>query len=299
MNAKTSSSVKRSKPRISSAAKRSGQNVSSLTRYLREIGQTPLLNGQQEQELAEKVQRGNEKARQRMLLSNLRLVVNIAKQYVPSNDPELLMDLIQEGNLGLMRAVDRFKPEFKTRFSTYGVYWIRQAVLRALKSRRLVRLPENVVDRVFEMQRVRQRLYQNLGRVPTSEELAAEMKASVKEISRLEAASSDIISLERQVRGKDDEDETRLQDLLEDLDSPAPSQMAQDALVRDDVRAAVETLPVREREIITARFGLSEEPPKTLEDIGKEFGISRERVRQLQNVALDRLRERRRMQQAH
>lgn len=273
-------------------------HTSSLTRYLREIGETPLLTPAEEQELATRIQRGDEDARQRMLLANLRLVVNIAKQYVPSNEPDLLMDLIQEGNLGLMRAVDRFKPEFKTRFSTYGVYWIRQAVLRALKSRRLVRLPENVFDRILEMQRTRQRLYQVLGRQPTPEELATEMKATLKEVNRLEEASSEIVSLERSVRGRDDEEETRLQDLLEDVDAPAPTDLAQDSLVRREIYAAVQTLPARERKIIDARFGLTTNEPKTLEEIGEEFGISRERVRQLQNIALERLRQRRGVQHA-
>lgn len=268
-----------------------GSDVSALTRYLREIGQTPLLTADEEQLLANRIQQGDEEAKQHMMLANLRLVVNIAKQYVPSNEPELLMDLIQEGNIGLMRAVDRFKPEFKTRFSTYGVYWIRQAILRALKSRRLVRLPENVFDRVLEMQRARQRLYQILGRAPSPEELAKEMKTNAVEIHRLEEASSEIVSLERSVRGREDE-ETRLQDLLEDVDSPAPSVIAHSSLARQKVKDAVETLPAREKRIIDARFGLSTGKPKTLEDIGRDFGISRERVRQLQNVALDRLRQR-------
>ncbi len=275
------------------AKKQNNGRVSSLTRYLREIGETPLLTAPEEHELARRVQRGDEAARQKMMLANLRLVVNIAKQYVPSNEPELLMDLIQEGNIGLMRAVDRFKPEFQTRFSTYGVYWIRQAVLRALKSRRLVRLPENVFDRILEMQRTRQRLYQTLGRAPSPEELATEMKASVKEINRLEEAASDIVSLERGVRGREDDEETRLQDLLEDSDVPAPNELAQNSLVSRDLKEAVNTLPERERAIVNARFGLTTQRPMTLEEIGREFGISRERVRQLQNIALDRLRQRR------
>jgi len=274
-------------------AKKRNEHVSSLTKYLREIGQTPLLSAGQEQALAQRIQRGDAKARRKMLLANLRLVVNIAKQYVPSNEPELLMDLIQEGNIGLMRAVDRFRPEFKTRFSTYGVYWIRQAVLRALKSRRLVRLPENVFDRILEMQRVRQRLYQMLGRAPSPEELAVEMKASLKEVNRLEEASADIVSLERGIRGRDEEEETRLQDLLEDTEAPSPTDIAQSSMIRREIKEAVNTLPVRERRIIDARFGLTDQQPKTLEEIGKEFGISRERVRQLQNVALERLRQRR------
>lgn len=268
------------------------KRVSSLTSYLHEIGRTPLLTSQEERNLARRIQRGDENARKKMLLANLRLVVSIAKQYVPGGDPDILMDLIQEGNIGLMRAVDRFKAEYKTRFSTYGVYWIRQAVLRALKARRLVRLPENVVDRILEMQRVRQELYQSLGRHPSPEEVAVEMKASVGEINRLEEASSDVISLEQTLRGKDEEEETRLQDVIEDKDAEVPASSAQKEFNRKQVHTAVSSLPVREREIISARFGLNRNPPKTLEEIGQEFGISRERVRQLQNVALARLRER-------
>ena len=278
--------------------KKESGRASSLTRYLREIGETPLLDREGEQKLAKRIQKGDEKARQHMMLANLRLVVSIAKQYVPSNEPDLMMDLIQEGNIGLMRAVDRFKSEFGTRFSTYGVYWIRQAVLRALKSRRLVRLPENVFDRMLEMQRTRQRLYQVLGRTPLPEELAKEMDASMAEITRLEMASSDIVSLEHAVRGKGEDEETRLQDLIEDIEALSPSEMTQDILTQEDVQEAVTSLPARERAIIDARFGLSDRVPKTLEEIGQEFGISRERVRQLQNVAFERLRRRSIMQQA-
>lgn len=263
-----------------------------LSQYLREIGQVPLLTGEDEKRLARRVAKGSEIARQQFLRANLRLVVNIAKQYVPSSDPEMLMDLIQEGNLGLMRAVDRFKPEFNTRFSTYGVYWIRQAILRALKSRRMVRLPENVVDRILAMQRVRQRLYQELGRAPAPEELAVEMKTSRAEIDRLEEASSEVVSLDRAVRGRDEEEETPLQELLEDIESPKPGELAQLAMTKKEVREAVGSLPERERKILELRFGLAGEVPMTLEEIGAEFEISRERVRQLQNVALSRLRKR-------
>lgn len=271
---------------------RAGARVSGLSSYLREIGRTPLLSAQEEQELAKRVQSGDEAARQHMMLANLRLVVNIAKQYVPGNDPELLMDLIQEGNIGLMRAIDRFLPKFKTRFSTYGVYWIRQAILRALKNRRLVRLPENVFDRILEMQRTRQRLYQFLGRIPTTEEIAQEMDASMEEIERLEKSDSNIISLEQTVRGKDDSEATSFGELLEDIEAPSPMEETSASMLRQEIRQAVATLPERERQIIDARFGLDTGTPKTLEEIGEDMKISRERVRQLQNVALDRLRER-------
>ncbi|MEX2055259.1 MAG: RNA polymerase sigma factor RpoD/SigA [Candidatus Andersenbacteria bacterium] len=282
------------------AEHRSKKSGSILSQYLREIGETPLLNAEGERVLAERIQRnGDEAARQQMMRANLRLVVNIAKKYAPANDPDMLMDLIQEGNLGLMRAVDRFKPERKTRFSTYGVYWIKQAILRALKSRRLVRLPENVVDRVLEMQRTRQRLYQFLGRVPTSQEVADEMHLKITEINRLEEASAEIVSLDRTVRGGEDSEETQLQDLLEDVEAPQPDQVALSQIIRQEITQAVSTLPAREKKIVELRFGLGDDEPHTLEDIGQEFGISRERVRQLQNSALHRLRHRQNVVKAH
>lgn len=276
------------------------RNQSILSHYLREIGETALLTPEEEQTLAERIQSQNdEKARQRMLHANLRLVVNIAKKYAPSNDPEMLMDLIQEGNLGLMRAVDRFQPGRNTRFSTYGVYWIKQAILRALKSRRLVRLPENVVDRVMEMQRTRQRLYQMLGRMPSSLEIGHEMGAATEEMKRLEVAATEVVSLDRAVRGVDENESTQLGELLEDLEAPQPEDQTRVELLRGLVIDAVQTLPLRERKILAMRYGLENEEPHTLEDIGVEFGISRERVRQLQNSALTRLRSRQRVRQEH
>ncbi|HSX24667.1 MAG TPA: RNA polymerase sigma factor RpoD/SigA [Candidatus Andersenbacteria bacterium] len=277
----------------------SSTSISSLTRYLQEIGKTPLLTAQEERELADRIAQGDPAARQQMLLANLRLVVNIAKKYVPGNDSDLLMDLIQEGNIGLMRAVDRFKGSFNTRFSTYGVYWIRQAILRALKARRLVRLPENVFDRVLAMQRTKARLSQMLGRTPTTEEVASELDVLPEAVRELEVFSTDIISLERAVgNGNDDDDQGKLQDMIEDEDAISPIQQAQDSLDRLEVARALAGLPVREREIIDARFGLSGEAPQTLEEIGEGFSISRERVRQLQNVALERLRHRRSFRKA-
>jgi RNA polymerase primary sigma factor len=276
------------------------RNQSILSQYLREIGQTPLLTAEDEQMLARRIQKDHdEQARNLMLQANLRLVVNIAKKYAPSNDPEMLMDLIQEGNLGLMRAVDRFQPDRNTRFSTYGVYWIKQAILRALKSRRIVRLPENVVDRVLEMQRVRQRLYQLLGRPATVAEIAHEMGASTEEMKRLEMAATEVVSLDRAVRGVDENESTQLGELLEDFDAPQPENETRVELLRGLVQDAVKTLPVRERKILAMRYGLDNEQPHSLEDIGQEFGISRERVRQLQNSALTRLRRRQKVQQAH
>lgn len=267
-------------------------HATTLSWYLKEIGKTALLRAEDEQDLADKIQKGDSIARQQLLLANLRLVVNIAKKYVPGNDPDLLMDFIQEGNIGLMRAVDRFQSKFKTRFSTYAVYWIRQAIFRALKSRRLVRLPENVFDKILLMQKTKARLLQILGRVPTTGEIAFEMQIPKNEIDNLEAFSTEIVSLERIVGGADADGETRLQDLLQDTTALSPIEAAQHSLQDHEIREAVAGLPVRERNIITARFGLSGEPPMTLEEIGDGFSISRERVRQLQNVALERLRHR-------
>ena len=272
------------------ADNRRGQ--STLRQYLEEIGETPLLTAEEEADLGWRIQRdGDEEARQQLMRANLRLVVSIAKQYMSAGDADAFLDLIQEGNIGLMRAVDRFSPKFKTRFSTYGVYWIRQAVLRSLKARRLVRLPENVVDQVLKMRRTRQRLYQILGRWPTVEEAAQEMGMEIKEVRRIEEASSDIVSLDQPVRGRGGEEETQLKDLIEDTDALSPKQETQREMVRDEVREAVMTLPPRERKILELRFGLGDKRPYTLEEIGREFEISRERVRQLQNIALSRLRK--------
>ncbi|HBE90954.1 MAG: hypothetical protein A3E37_01665 [Candidatus Andersenbacteria bacterium RIFCSPHIGHO2_12_FULL_46_9] len=274
------------------------KQASSLRQYLEEIGQTPLLTSEEEARLAIRIQEMNdEDARQLLMKANLRLVVSIAKQYAAPQDQDMLLDFIQEGNMGLMRAVDRFKPEFKTRFSTYGVYWIRQAILRALKARRIVRLPENVVDLVMQMKRVRQALYQIFGRWPTADELAEEMEVPVKTINMLEAAGAEVVSLDQPVRGKEGEEETQLKDMIEDTDTMSPNQETQREMVRNEISSAVASLPPRERKILELRFGLGNKiRPYTLEEIGLEFGISRERVRQLQNVALSRLRQRKTMQ---
>jgi len=273
---------------------------SSVRQYLDEIGRTPLLTAQEEVALATRIQKtGDEDARQQMMQANLRLVVSIAKQYSAQRDADMLLDLIQEGNIGLMRAVDRFDPKFKTRFSTYGVYWIRQAVLRSLKSRRMVRLPENVVDQVSHLKRTRQQLYQILGRWPTPEELSQEMKVPLKTIDLLEEASNDVVSLDQPVRGREGEEETQLRELIEDTEAIGPVQETQRELIRDEVQTAVQSLPPRERKILELRFGLGDRHPYTLEEIGREFSISRERVRQLQNVALSRLRARKSVQRAH
>lgn len=273
--------------------------MSSLSSYLKEISQTPLLTADEEQQLAKKIQnKKDDQAREQMMKANLRLVVNVAKRYVPSNDPDALMDLIQEGNVGLMRAVDRFEPGRGTRFSTYGVYWIKQAILRSLKQRRLMRLPENVVDQVQAMKRKTQQLYQLLGRMPEPAEIANEMEISLARLRQLEEAAGDVISLDSNIKSKAEGEETPLKDLLEDIAVEQPEETVKNELIRDAVFASVRSLPVRERQIVEMRFGLKNNKPQTLEKIGEEFGISRERVRQLQNTALGRLKERQQIKRA-
>lgn len=263
---------------------------STLALYLREIGETKLLTPSEEKELAKRVRAGDESARQRFIEANLRLVVHVAKRYVPRGDPEALLDLVQEGNLGLFRAVERFDPSLGTRFSTYATYWIRQAIQRALAKQRTIRLPEHVLEGVTRMRKARHRLYQELGRQPTSAELAAELEITEDELLRLEEASLETVSLEKPIRGEDDEEAAELGALLQDLESPQPEFIANQRLLRHQVREVVRELPPRDRQIIKMRFGLEDGVPQTLAQVAGAFGISRERVRQLQERALKRIR---------
>lgn len=264
---------------------------STLALYLREIGETKLLTADEEKELARRVRAGDERARQRFIEANLRLVVHIAKRYVPHGDPDALLDLVQEGNLGLFRAVERFDPTMGTRFSTYATYWIRQAIQRALAKQRMIRLPEHVLEDVNRMRKTRHRLYQELGRQPTSEELASELEVTEDHLLRLEEASLETVSLEKPIRGEDDEGATELGNLLRDLESPQPEFIANQRLLRHQIRQVVEELPPRDRTIIRMRFGLENGIPKTLAQVAETFGISRERVRQIQERALKRIRK--------
>lgn len=264
--------------------------ASTLSLYLREIGERKLLTAAEEKELAARVQRGNEDARQRLIEANLRLVVHIAKRYARRGDPELFLDLIQEGNFGLFRAVERFDPTVGTRFSTYATHWIRQAIQRALTKSRTIRIPEHILEDISRMRKTRHRLYQDLGRQPASTELAAELGLSERELVKLEEASLETVSLERPIRGGEEGEEAELGTVLADLDTPQPEFIANQRLLRHQVRDIVEELPARDRKIVSLRFGLQNGIPKTLAEVAKEFGISRERVRQIQERALKRIR---------
>lgn len=272
--------------------KNSNGAAPTLSLYLREIGATPLLTPEGERELARRVRRGDEAARKQMMEANLRLVVHVAKRYARRGDSEELLDLIQEGNLGLFRAVERFDPQRGTRFSTYATYWIRQAIQRALAKQRVIRIPEHVLEDITRLRKVRHRLYQELGRQPTSAELASEMELTVSEVEKLEEVSQDTVSLDLPVRGEDGEESTELKSLLQDLEAPQPEFIANQRLLRHQVRDVVAELPPRDRKIVQLRFGLQNGIPKTLAEVADEFGISRERVRQIQERALARIRKR-------
>lgn len=263
----------------------------TLSQYLKEIGRAPLLTADEEKSLARRVQRGDEEARKKFIEANLRLVVHVAKRYA-RRDPDLLLDLIQEGNLGLFRAIERFDPRKGYRFSTYAMYWIRQAIQRALTREPVVRLPEHVAEQVRRMRRTRHQLYQALGRQPHANEIAAEMGLPVKRIHKLEEHSQAAVSLEQPISSEKEGDATELRELIEDLEAPQPEFIAEQHLLRAQMRDILQDLPQREAGILRMRFGLDDNVPHTLEEVGEEFGVTRERIRQLQNQAFDRVRER-------
>lgn len=265
--------------------------AAALRSYLREIGTKKLLNREDEKDLSQRIQAGDEEARRQFLEANLRLVVYVAKRYAAAGDTETLLDLIQEGNLGLFRAVERYDPSFATRFSTYAVYWIRQAIQRYVARNRAVRLPENVMEDVNRMRRKRHALYQELGRQPTEEEIAKAMDLTLKNVLWLEDISQATVSIEQPLKGEGGEG-TELGELLQDLDQPQPEFIVNQNLLRHEVREAIKTLPARHQELVSLRFGLNGEPPLTLSEIGQRFGVSRERVRQLQEEALAKIRGR-------
>lgn len=266
--------------------------ASTLSLYLREIGQRKLLTADEEKMLGTRIRTGDSSARQTLIEANLRLVVHIAKRYARRDDPELFMDLIQEGNLGLFRAVDRFDPTMGTRFSTYATHWIRQAIQRALTKSRTIRIPEHVLEDIARMRKARHRLYQELGRQPTTAELAVEIGVSEVELFRLEEVSQETVSLEKPIRSGEEGEEAELGTVIADLDTPEPEIVAQQGMVKRHVREIVEELPPRDRKIVALRFGLGTGTPKTLAEVAREFGISRERVRQIQERALERMRVR-------
>ncbi|MDP3762506.1 MAG: RNA polymerase sigma factor RpoD, partial [bacterium] len=262
----------------------------SVQMYLREIGKTPLLTSDEEKELAKKIEKGDVEARNRLIQANLRLVVSIAKKYVGRSPNLTLLDLIQEGNLGLFRAVEKFDWRRGFKFSTYATWWIRQAITRALADQaRTIRIPVHMVETISKYQQVVRRLMQDLGRDPLAEEIAAEMNMEVEKIRHIQKISQDTISLEQPV-GEDEED-SLLGDFIEDDKILSPSQEAARRLLKDQIREIMQDLAPREQKILRMRFGLDDGISHTLEEVGKEFGVTRERIRQIEAKAVMKIRD--------
>ena len=260
---------------------------STIKLYLQEIGKTPLLKPSEEVELAALIQQGDPKAREKMIKANLRLVVKIAHDY--SNFGLPLLDLISEGNIGLVKAVERFDPSKGGKLSTYAAWWIKQSIKRALANQsKTIRLPVHLVDKIARMRRTAMELEEELGRAPSDEELAHVMEMSVNKIAHLKSVSVRPASLDAPIG---DDDGTEFGDLIGDENSINPFENLQSKNVINDLNQLIDELDAREAEIIRLRFGLNGEKPKTLEEVGEMFGITRERVRQLQNIALTRMRK--------
>ena len=254
--------------------------------YLREIGQVPLLTQQQEIDLAACIKKGDREARALMIKANLRLVVKIAHDYANPGLP--LLDLISEGNIGLMKAVERFDPAKGGKLSTYAAWWIKQSIKRALANQsKTIRLPADMVDKISKMRRVSLQMSEELGREPTDDELAEEIGISSRKVSELKAASIRPSSLDAPIN---DDNSVEFGEIVEDENAQTPFKLLSDKNLRDQVNDLLEVLDDRERRIILQRFALEGGRPKTLEEVGKKFGVTRERIRQVQNIALAKMR---------
>lgn len=255
--------------------------------YLREVGQTKLLTIEEENELAARIKKGDKKARERMIKANLRLVVKIAREYEDYGMP--LLDLINEGNLGLMKAVERFDPNKGAKLSTYSSWWIKQSIKRALANQsKTIRLPVHVVDKLFHMRKAAVKLQEVFGREPTDEELGEELGMSAFKVSQLRTAAIRPASLEAPLG---DDDSSRIADVVRDETADTPYEQLEEKTNTSMLRELVATLDPREAEILRYRFGLDGDEERTLEDVGVKFGVTRERIRQIQNVALAKLRK--------
>jgi len=263
-------------------------STDSIQMYLREIGKVPLLKADEEIVLAKRKERGDQEAKRRLIESNLRLVVSIAKKFTGKSLS--LLDLIQEGNIGMFRAVEKFDYRKGYKFSTYATWWIRQAITRALADQsRTIRIPVHMVETINRFQQIERQLIQDLGRQPLPEEIAAEMGEPIEKIHHIIKISQETISLETSV-GEDDEDST-LGDFIEDIKTVSPDRVAAMQLLRDHVKAIVQELTPREQKILEMRFGLHDGVSHTLEEVGQEFGVTRERIRQIEAKALERIQD--------
>lgn len=259
----------------------------SIQMYLREIGKIPLLTAEEEVSLAKRKERGDKDAERKIIEANLRLVVSIAKKFVGKSLS--LLDLIQEGNIGLFRAVKKFDYRKGYKFSTYATWWIRQAITRALADQsRTIRIPVHMVETINRFKQHQRRLLQDLGRDPTPEELAAEMGEDVDKIKHIIKISQDTVSLETSV-GDDDDDDSSLSDFIEDIKNVSPAHAAGVELLRDYIQRAIADLSAREQKILEMRFGLTDGVTHTLEEVGREFDVTRERIRQIEAKALEKI----------
>ena len=256
--------------------------------YLKEIGKTPLLNSAEEREIAKKVSQGDEEARQRLIKANLRLVVSIAKRYVNRSPQLSILDLIQEGNLGLFRAVQKFDYRKGFKFSTYATWWIRQAITRALADySRTIRIPVHMVETISKYTQAKRKLMQELGREPLAEEIATEMSIDVEKIHHIQKISQEVVSLESPVG---EEEDSVLSEFIEDEKTLSPDQSVSRELLKDQIRSVLDDLTDREKKILELRFGLTDDVTHTLEEVGKVFGVTRERIRQIEAKALEKIR---------
>ena len=264
-----------------------GINIDDPVRmYLREIGRIPLLSYDEELELAKKVLAGDEAAKQKLAESNLRLVVSIAKKYVGRG--MLFLDLIQEGNMGLIKAVEKFDYTKGYKFSTYATWWIRQAITRAIADQaRTIRIPVHMVETINKLIRTSRHLLQKLGREPSPEELSKELEMPIDKVMEIQKIAQDPVSLETPIG---EEDDSHLGDFIQDEDSPAPQDAAAYTLLKEQLAEVMQTLTPREAKVLRLRFGLDDGKARTLEEVGKEFDVTRERIRQIEAKALRKLR---------
>ena len=254
--------------------------------YLKEIGRVPLLTPEEEVELAKRIERGDEEARRRLTEANLRLVVSIAKRYVGRG--MLFLDLIQEGNLGLIKAVEKFDYSKGFKFSTYATWWIRQAITRAIADQaRTIRIPVHMVETINKLVRVQRQLLQELGRDPTPEEIGEEMGIPSEKVSEILRIAQEPVSLATPIG---EEEDSHLGDFIPDEDAPAPAEVASAQLLREQLEEVLTSLTPREQKVLKLRFGLDDGRQRTLEEVGKEFGVTRERIRQIEAKALRKLR---------
>ena len=269
---------------------RESGSYDSIQIYLREIGQYPLLTAAEERELAKRIVAGDDEARNILARSNLRLVVSIAKKYVGRSPDLTLLDLIQEGNLGLFKAVDKFDWKKGFKFSTYATWWIRQAITRALADQsRTIRIPVHMVETIAKYKQVSRRLSQALGRDPQPEEIAVEMGVEVEKIYQIEKINQDTLSLENPI-GSDDDERSTLGDFIADEKIPSPVQESSERILTEQVKDILDDLSPKERKILEMRHGLLDGIYHTLEEVGKEFGVTRERIRQIEAKALEKIR---------